>query len=66
MPCPQNLVFNVDQSVCDWPENVEGCGVATETTAKRKKQLYQSLVKYKVWQKYIHTLWVNSYDGHEK
>ena len=28
MPCPQNLVFNAAQSVCDWPENVEGCGPA--------------------------------------
>lgn len=26
MPCPQNLVFNQNENVCDWPENVEGCG----------------------------------------
>lgn len=26
MPCPQNLVFNQNDNVCDWPENVEGCG----------------------------------------
>lgn len=25
MPCPVNLVFNLAQSVCDWPENVAGC-----------------------------------------
>lgn len=25
MPCPHNLVFNEDESVCDWPENVPGC-----------------------------------------
>ncbi|CAG0923669.1 unnamed protein product [Notodromas monacha] len=25
MPCPSNLVFNPDQSVCDWPENVAHC-----------------------------------------
>ncbi|XP_064081441.1 probable chitinase 10 [Macrobrachium nipponense] len=25
MPCPVNLVFNVGQNVCDWPENVPGC-----------------------------------------
>ncbi|XP_054160532.1 probable chitinase 10 [Oppia nitens] len=25
MPCPQNLVFNLKENVCDWPENVEGC-----------------------------------------
>ncbi|KAL7300198.1 hypothetical protein TKK_0007041 [Trichogramma kaykai] len=25
MPCPVNLVFNPNQNVCDWPENVEGC-----------------------------------------
>ncbi|KAL1475640.1 hypothetical protein MTO96_037147, partial [Rhipicephalus appendiculatus] len=25
MPCPTNLVFNLNESVCDWPENVEDC-----------------------------------------
>lgn len=25
MPCPHNLVFNLNESVCDWPENVEDC-----------------------------------------
>lgn len=25
MPCPANLVFNPNENVCDWPENVEGC-----------------------------------------
>ncbi|KAF0304743.1 Chitotriosidase-1 [Amphibalanus amphitrite] len=25
MPCPSGLVFNEEQSVCDWPENVERC-----------------------------------------
>lgn len=25
MPCPVNLVFNLNESVCDWPENVEDC-----------------------------------------
>ena len=36
MPCPQNLVFNLKESVCDWPENVDGCEahiVSTSTTA---------------------------------
>ena len=36
MPCPQNLVFNQNENVCDWPENVEGCGTklpAATTTA---------------------------------
>ncbi|XP_063590647.1 probable chitinase 10 isoform X1 [Penaeus indicus] len=28
MPCPVNLVFNYDQTVCDWPENVPGCETA--------------------------------------
>ncbi|XP_054717240.1 probable chitinase 10 [Uloborus diversus] len=25
MPCPVNLVFNLQENVCDWPENVEDC-----------------------------------------
>ncbi|CAG7835000.1 unnamed protein product [Allacma fusca] len=25
MPCPAQLVFNPNENVCDWPENVEGC-----------------------------------------
>ncbi|XP_071870555.1 chitinase 7 [Bombus fervidus] len=25
MPCPVNLVFNPNENVCDWPENVDGC-----------------------------------------
>ncbi|XP_076309101.1 putative chitinase 10 [Tachypleus tridentatus] len=25
MPCPDQLVFNANENVCDWPENVEGC-----------------------------------------
>lgn len=25
MPCPTNLVFNPNENVCDWPENVDGC-----------------------------------------
>lgn len=25
MPCPVNLVFNLKDSVCDWPDNVEEC-----------------------------------------
>jgi chitinase len=38
MPCPSNLVFNPNENVCDWPENVEGCMHHTQAppTAKRK------------------------------
>lgn len=25
MSCPQNLVFNINENVCDWPEKVEDC-----------------------------------------
>lgn len=25
MPCPVNLVFNPNENVCDWPENVDDC-----------------------------------------
>lgn len=32
MPCPQNLVFNQNENVCDWPENVEGCGTKLPAT----------------------------------
>lgn len=35
MPCPQNLVFNQNGNVCDWPENVEGCGPKTPAPATR-------------------------------
>ncbi|XP_065076861.1 probable chitinase 10 [Ochlerotatus camptorhynchus] len=31
MPCPANLVFNPNENVCDWPENVEGCHQHTQT-----------------------------------
>ncbi|XP_044759513.1 probable chitinase 10 [Coccinella septempunctata] len=30
MPCPSNLVFNPDQNVCDWPENVASCSQHTQ------------------------------------
>ncbi|XP_017139015.1 probable chitinase 10 [Drosophila miranda] len=33
MPCPANLVFNPNENVCDWPENVEGCHSPTEAPA---------------------------------
>nr|CAD7454426.1 unnamed protein product [Timema tahoe] len=38
MPCPSNLVFNPNENVCDWPENVEGCQHHTPAppTAKRR------------------------------
>ncbi|XP_026332963.1 chitotriosidase-1-like [Hyposmocoma kahamanoa] len=35
MPCPSNLVFNPNENVCDWPENVEGCGHHTQAPARR-------------------------------
>jgi len=43
MPCPQNLVFNLKESVCDWPENVEECADALnpdagEDASKPKKK----------------------------
>ena len=31
MPCPADLVFNEEQSVCDWPENVETCWTSAAT-----------------------------------
>ncbi|XP_074603101.1 chitinase 7 isoform X2 [Brevipalpus obovatus] len=34
MPCPQNLVFNLNEKVCDWPENVEEC--ASHIVAKKE------------------------------
>ncbi|KAB7499949.1 putative chitinase 3, partial [Armadillidium nasatum] len=37
MSCPVNLVFNPSQSVCDWPENVEGCGPAGAEAAAAKR-----------------------------
>ncbi|XP_067006667.2 probable chitinase 10 [Anabrus simplex] len=38
MPCPSNLVFNPNENVCDWPENVEGCMHHTQAppTSKRR------------------------------
>lgn len=30
MPCPANLVFNPNENVCDWPENVESCSHHTQ------------------------------------
>ncbi|XP_070501617.1 probable chitinase 10 [Chironomus tepperi] len=30
MPCPVNLVFNPNENVCDWPENVESCSQHTK------------------------------------
>ncbi|KAK9883780.1 hypothetical protein WA026_001972 [Henosepilachna vigintioctopunctata] len=39
MPCPSNLVFNPDQNVCDWPENVASCSQHTQKppTEDRKR-----------------------------
>lgn len=38
MPCPSNLVFNPNENVCDWPENVEGCTQHTQAppTSRRR------------------------------
>ncbi|KAJ8898044.1 hypothetical protein PR048_003404 [Dryococelus australis] len=38
MPCPTNLVFNPNENVCDWPENVEGCMHHTQAppTSRRR------------------------------
>ncbi|KAK3917613.1 putative chitinase 10, partial [Frankliniella fusca] len=38
MPCPANLVFNPNENVCDWPENVEGCMHHTQAppTSRRR------------------------------
>ncbi|XP_043487176.1 probable chitinase 10 [Polistes fuscatus] len=36
MPCPVNLVFNPNENVCDWPENVEGCLHHTQAPPLRK------------------------------
>lgn len=30
MPCPAQLVFNPNENVCDWPENVESCQQHTQ------------------------------------
>ncbi|KPJ08355.1 putative chitinase 3 [Papilio machaon] len=36
MPCPQNLVFNYNENVCDWPENVEGCTHHTQAPPAKR------------------------------
>ncbi|XP_025832277.1 probable chitinase 10 [Agrilus planipennis] len=36
MPCPSNLVFNPNENVCDWPENVEGCMQFTQAPPTRR------------------------------
>ncbi|UYV64527.1 Cht7 [Cordylochernes scorpioides] len=33
MPCPNQLVFNLQESVCDWPENVPDCYKAQSSVA---------------------------------
>uniref|UniRef100_A0A182IMA2 Uncharacterized protein n=1 Tax=Anopheles atroparvus TaxID=41427 RepID=A0A182IMA2_ANOAO len=35
MPCPANLVFNPNENVCDWPENVEGCQHHSQAAASK-------------------------------
>lgn len=37
MPCPQNLVFNIKENVCDWPENVEECADALIDSNEKEK-----------------------------
>lgn len=34
MPCPAQLVFNPNENVCDWPENVESCHHHTQVNLK--------------------------------
>ncbi len=36
MPCPANLVFNPNENVCDWPENVESCQHHTQAPPTNK------------------------------
>lgn len=36
MPCPANLVFNPNENVCDWIENVEHCKHLLPATPARK------------------------------
>ncbi|XP_022198692.2 chitotriosidase-1 isoform X2 [Nilaparvata lugens] len=38
MPCPSNLVFNPNENVCDWPENVEGCMHHTQAPPSSKRR----------------------------
>jgi chitinase len=38
MPCPANLVFNANENVCDWPENVEGCLHHTQAPPAAKRR----------------------------
>ena len=37
MPCPANLVFNPNENVCDWPENVEGCMHHTQAPPTKRR-----------------------------